>query len=328
MLTLPPFEYHAPTGLPEALRLLRDHPGDALVIAGGTDLIPNLKHRLYDAHHVIGLRQIEELQGLSEEADGALSLGALTSIAELARSPLIRERLPSLAQAASQIAGPQLREMGTLGGNLCLDTRCVYINQSHFWRQALGYCLKKDGSVCHVVAGGRRCVAAASNDTAPVLLSLGASVRLASADGERTVSLADFYLTDGIRNTVRRPDEILVAARIPAPAKGLRMGYAKLRLRAAIDFPALSVAVALLTSEGGLIERLSVVVSALAARPHALRGLDPLLGRRWGRDVADEIGLLAHKQCHPLSNINVDPEWRRELLPVYVRRAFEAAGAL
>jgi 4-hydroxybenzoyl-CoA reductase subunit beta len=328
MLTLPSFEHHAPTSLEEALRILADHPGDSMPMAGGTDLIPNLKHRLYDVRHVVSLKKLAELRGLREAPDGALTLGALTPIAELARSALVREKLPSLAQAASEIAGPQLREMGTLGGNLCLDTRCVYINQTHFWRKALGYCLKKDGTVCHVVAGGKNCVAAASNDTAPVLLSLGATVRLASPRGDRTLPLAELYLTDGIRNNARAPDEILVEATVPPRPAGLRAGYAKLRTRAAIDYPALSVAVALLVGSGDKVERLSVVVSALAARPHAVRGLDKLLGKRFGRTLVDEIGALAQKQCHPLTNINVDPEWRREVLPVYVRRAFQAAGAL
>ncbi|HUB09283.1 MAG TPA: FAD binding domain-containing protein [Myxococcales bacterium] len=327
MLTLPPFEHHAPRTLAEALRILGEHRGDALPMAGGTDLVPNLKHRLYDARHVVSLRGLPELRALREEADGTIVLGALTGIAELTRAPLVRAKLPSLVQAAAQVAGPQLREMGTLGGNLCLDTRCVYINQTHFWRQALGYCLKKDGTACHVVAGGKRCVAAASNDTAPVLLSLGARVKLASPRGERVLPLSELYVADGVRNTVREPDEILVEARVPPRPAGLAAGYAKLRVRAAIDYPALSVAVALLREEER-VTKLSVVVSALAARPHEVRGLDRFLGKRWGRGLADEIGAHAQKQCHPLTNINVDPDWRRQVLPVYVRRAFAAAGAL
>ncbi|MHB1843411.1 MAG: FAD binding domain-containing protein [Deltaproteobacteria bacterium] len=324
MLPLPPFELHAPTTLSEALRILQEHPGDALPMAGGTDLLPNLKHGLYDAGHVVGLRAIRELRGVRERPDGSISLGALTSIAELATNPVVRSRLPSLALAASQVAGPQLREMGTLGGNLCLDTRCVYVNQTHFWREALGFCLKKDGTACHVVAGGQRCVAAASNDTAPALWSLGARVRLASAAGERELPLSAFYVADGIRNTVRRPDEILVEAIVPRLSGELRMGFSKLRMRAAIDFPALSVGAAF-GLNGEVVSSLSVVVSALAARPHEVRGLERLIGRPFGPELVREVGLSAQKQCHPLTNINVDPEWRRAVLPVYVRKAFEAA---
>ncbi len=327
MLTLPVFEYHAPTSLAEALKLLAAHPGDSMPMAGGTDLLPNLKHRLYDVSHVVGLRGIDELRGTRVESDGAVVLGALTPIAELVKSDVVRTQLPSLAQAAALIAGPQLREMGTLGGNLCLDTRCVYVNQTHFWRAALGYCLKRDGTVCHVVKGGQSCVAAASNDTAPVLLSLGATVRLASARGTRELPLAELYTSDGVRNTVRARDELLVEARVPPRPPGLRAGYAKLRLRAAIDYPALSVAVAVATA-GEKVAHLSVVVGALAAQPRVVRGLERFHGHAWGRPLVDEIGALTQKQCHPLTNINVDPEWRREVLPVYVRRAFTAAGAL
>ncbi len=327
MLPLPPFTYHAPATLPEALSLLSEHGMDALPMAGGTDLLVNLKHRLYDARHVVGLRGLPELRGIREEPDGAVVLGALTPIAELTRNPLVRSRLPSLAAAAGAIAGPQLREMGTLGGNLCLDTRCVYVNQSRFWRQALGGCLKKDGTTCHVVPGGRNCVAAASCDTAPVLATLGARVNLASVAGEREVTVAALYVADGIRNHVRRPDELLVSVRVPPLPAGLVAGFAKLRMREAIDFPALSIAVALL-APGGRVERVAVTVGALAARPHAVAGLERFRGRIWGRDVADEIGALTRRQCHPLANINVDPEWRREVLAVHVRRAFAAAGAL
>src|SRR5438094_10628216 len=176
MLTLPPFEYHAPKTLDEAVTLLATHAGDVRVVAGGTDLIPNMKHRLFTPGHLVGLKSISDLAFVREEP-GALRLGAMLTIAELARNERVRALFPSLSQAAEQIAGPQLREMGTLGGNICLDTRCVYYNQTYFWRKALGFCLKKDGTVCHVVKAGKKCVAAASNDTAPVLMTLGARVR-------------------------------------------------------------------------------------------------------------------------------------------------------
>ena len=177
-----------PETVAEAIDALGKHPG-ARVLAGGTDIVPNLKYGMYDTQHLVALRGLsKELRYVRE--DGDLRLGALCTIDELASNETVRNRLPALADACSQIAGPQLRRMGTLGGNLCLDTRCVYINQSYFWRNALGFCLKKDGTVCHVVAGGQRCVAAASNDTAPVLLALGASVRIVSPRGQRDLATA------------------------------------------------------------------------------------------------------------------------------------------
>src|SRR5215469_13797965 len=228
MLTLPPFEYHAPTTLDEAISLLERFRGRVKVIAGGTDLLPNMKHRLFTPPHLVALREIEGLDSIGED-DGMIHLGAMSTIARLAEDPLVKSRLPSLADAASQIAGPQLREMGTLGGNLCLDTRCVYYNQTYFWRKALGFCLKKDGTVCHVVQGGQRCVAAASNDTVPVLMTLNARVRALGSNGLREIPIAELYVPDGIVNTVLAPEELVVEVRVPRPEGRLMAGYQKLR---------------------------------------------------------------------------------------------------
>jgi 4-hydroxybenzoyl-CoA reductase subunit beta len=324
VLTLPPFEYHAPGTVTEAVALLAAHRGNVKVIAGGTDLVPNMKHRLFTPGHVVGLRGIRGLDLIKEEA-GFIALGAMTTIAELARHPLVLRRLPSLASAAAQIAGPQLREMGTLGGNLCLDTRCVYYNQTYFRRQALGFCLKKDGTVCHVVKSGKKCVAAASNDTAPVLLTLGATVSVAGPRGIRELALSELYVPDGIVNMRLGADELLTEVRVPSPSPRLRAGYQKVRVRASIDYPALTVALAFETDASERLEKLSLVLSALGARPHSVGGLDALRGRPVDAALVSEVGRMAHKQCHPLTNINVDTGWRRQMIPVFVRRAFEQA---
>jgi 4-hydroxybenzoyl-CoA reductase subunit beta len=324
MLTLPPFEYHSPRTLDEAISLLSRFQGQVKVIAGGTDLLPNMKHRLFTPAHVVGLRGITGLDSISEEA-GTVRLGAMCTIAQLAEDPTVKARLPSLADAASQIAGPQLREMGTLGGNLCLDTRCVYYNQTYFWRNALGFCLKKDGTVCHVVQAGNRCVAAASNDTAPVLMTLNATVRLAGPKGVREVPVLHFYTPDGIRNTVLEPDELVIEARVKIPSARTLAGYQKLRVRASIDYPALTVAVAAELNDVEKLNWVRVAISALGARPHLTGGLEALTGRPLDAQTISAIGQIAHKQCHPLTNINVDPAWRREMIPVFVRRAFSQA---
>jgi 4-hydroxybenzoyl-CoA reductase subunit beta len=317
-MTLPAIEVLRPQSVAEAVEALRANPG-ARLLAGGTDIVPNLKYGMYDTQRLVALRGLsKELRYVRE--DGGLRLGALCTIDELAQSETVKSRVPALADACGQIAGPQLRRMGTLGGNLCLDTRCVYINQSHFWRSALGFCLKKDGTACHVVAGGKRCVAAASNDTAPVLLALDASVRIVSPRGERTVPLREFYSADGIHNTVLEPDDLLVEVLIPQGAFGKRQAFAKLRTRAAIDFPALNLAVAL-ELDGTVVKSISLAVSALAARPALIKGLGDLLGHKADARFAGELGRRAQKQCRPLTNIGVDPDWRRDLLPVLVRRA-------
>src|SRR2546423_7417312 len=289
MMTLPDLTVLRPASVAEAVEALRANPG-ARVLAGGTDIVPNLKYGMYDTQHLVALRGLSrELRYVRMEGDGEIRLGALCTVDELSRDPLVREKLPALADACSQIAGPQLRRMGTLGGNLCLDTRCVYVNQSHFWRSALGYCLKKDGTFCHVGAGGKRCVAAASNDTAPVLLALDAGVKIVSPRGERTMSLREFYLADGLHNTVLAPDELLTEVRIPAAAARRRQAFAKLRMRAAIDFPTLNLAVAL-ELDGHSVKSISLAVSALAARPALIKGLQDLHGHAADAIFAEELG--------------------------------------
>ena len=311
MMTLPPVEVLQPSSVDEAVKALAAHPG-ARVLAGGTDIVPNLKYGMYDTQHLVALRGLsKELRYVDFDNGSDLRIGALCTIDQLARDSRMP---PALADACAQIAGPQLRRMGTIGGNLCLDARCVYINQSYFWRNALGFCLKKDGSVCHVVAQGKRCVAAASNDTAPVLLALGASVKIASPRGPREVRLKDFYVADGVHNTVLQPDELLTEIRIPAAALSRRQAFAKLRTRAAIDFPSLNMAIALDATS------VSLAVGALAARPALIKGLDDLAGAKPDARLAEELARRAYKQCKPLTNIGVDPGWRREVLPVMVRR--------
>jgi 4-hydroxybenzoyl-CoA reductase subunit beta len=334
MLRLHEYRYHRPRELSEAVALLSEHQ-DAMAVAGGTDLMPNMKHRLFTPRHLVGLKGIRELQGIGYlDATGnpvaeddaravALGIGAGVTLSAVARDARVRRHFPSLAEAAGKVAGPQIRNQGTLGGNLCLDTRCTYYNQSFFWRQALGFCLKKDGEVCHVTKTGKKCVAAHSADTPPVLITLGAVAELASAGGTRTLRVEDFFVADGTWNQVRRPDEIVTRIRIPLPEPGTRMAYRKVRQRNSIDFPLLSIAAASRTGDDGTVTQLSLVVSALGSRPRVVTGLDKLIGAAPLRDVMDAVAQQAFKQCHPLENIIVDPDWRRAMVPVYVRRALE-----
>jgi 4-hydroxybenzoyl-CoA reductase subunit beta len=320
MLTLPEFEWARPRTLDETLSLLSDRPGETLVVAGGTDAVPNLKHRLHEPRTVVHIGGVRELHFVRDEADG-LHLGPLVTLAELARDPIVGRDFPSLAKAAGLVAGPQLRNMGTLGGNLCLDTRCTYYNQTYFWRSALGFCLKKEGTLCHVVPAGKRCVAAHSSDVAPVLISLGAEVEIAGRGARRTIAVDDFFVADGIHNNVLVPGEIVVDVRVPASARGMRCGYQKLRPRAAIDFPMLSVAFAARVTQGAC-EEARLVVSAIAARPRVIAGADALAkGRPLDEALAEALALAAHKQCHPLINVAYDHDYRREMVPVFVRRA-------
>jgi 4-hydroxybenzoyl-CoA reductase subunit beta len=212
--------------------------------------------------------------------------------------------------------------MGTLGGNVCLDTRCVYINQTRFWRSALGFCIKKDGDACHVTGTGKKCVAAASNDSAPVLMSLNAQVELVSARGTRLLSLDDFYVNDGLKNNALEPDEVLTRVRVPKPAQTRRMAYQKLRVRDSIDYPMLNMALAYDLSADGALSAPELVVSAIAARP---RRIKPLPEGTLDAALIEQFAERAFAAVRPLTNINGDVEWRREMVPVLVRRAFASA---
>jgi len=332
MLRLPRFTLEEPTEVSEAVALLAEHGEDAMVIAGGTDLLPNMKHGLFEPGVVVSLNHIEALRGVREEADGSLRIGATTTLVEMANSEVVRAKAPALAQAAGLVAGPQLRTMGTAGGNVMLDTRCQWYNQTHFWRKSLGYCLKKDGTVCHVVAGGRKCVAAASNDTAPTLMTLGATLVFESPRGTREVPIDDLWKADGIWNKKAERDEILTEIRVPAQAAGHRGAYGKLRDRGSIDYPLFGCAVRLDLDGDGAVADADVVCVALVARPlrikkvrEALEGTKP--GTEAFSEAAREVADLAHTQAKPMDNIPGDAEYRREVVPVYVRRTIEAAGA-
>lgn len=321
MLRLPPYRYHRPTTVAQAVSLLVEHAGDVMVVAGGTDLIPNMKHRLFTPGHLVALRRVDELRGIREQ-NGELVIGAMETLADISVHPLVRLHFPSLADAAAHVAGPQLRNRGTLGGNLCLDTRCTYYNQTEFWRRALGYCLKKDGTVCHVTRVGRKCVAAHSADTPPVLMTLGGVVEIHGPGGTRSLPVDDFFVADGIWNSRRELDEIVTRIRIPLPDEGFRASYLKLRQRNAIDFPLLTVALSARVDGRGMVDAIGGVVTALGSRPKRLSGWDRIaVGRALDDDVIAELAGRAEEQCHPLENIVVDADWRRAMVPVYVSRA-------
>jgi len=327
MLRLHPYEYHRPTTVAEALSLLSEHAGDAMPIAGGTDLVPNMKHGLFTPGHLVSLRAVDEMRGL-EVGSGGIRIGACETLDAIAGSPDLRAAAPALARAAGLVSGPQLRRMGTLGGNVCLDTRCTYYNQTRFWRKALGYCLKKDGELCHVVRGGTRCVAAHSADTPPVLMVLDAVLDIAGPDGRRSLGMDEFFTSDGVWNRVIAPDELVVAVRIPIPAEGTRAAFQKLRAREAIDFPLANLAVSVRRGSDGRVEALRMVVSAMGSYPRKVGRVEQAaVGNALDASVIDAIAEQTFRQCHPLDNLTVDKEWRRAMIPVLTRRALREIAA-
>ena len=322
MLILPTLELTRPSTIEEAVAALASAPGETRLLGGGTDLIPNLKQGLLAPRRLVSLRRIRALGTMIEEADGSLVIGAGTTLATIAAEPRILARYPALAEAAGLVASPQIRNLATLGGNLLLDTRCRWYNQSYFWRSALGFCLKKDGDVCHVVPKGRNCVATISADTPGPLLIYRAAVRLQSARGERTVPIDELFVQDGLRNTVLADDELLTAVVLPPPAARLRSAYAKVAVRQSIDFPILSAAVGLTQADDGRVDSLKVVIGAVASRPRVVTGLEPLLGAPLDDALCVAVADRAFAFCRPLSTMSIDAAWRRERIRTEVRRCF------
>jgi 4-hydroxybenzoyl-CoA reductase subunit beta len=319
MMRLPHFQYHAPRTVREAAELLAA-PGGAMLVAGGTDLLPNMKRRQQVPPALIGLRRVGELRGIrpggsvsGRPETGGLSIGAGVTLTELVRDSRVRESYGALWQAASQVATPHLRNMGTLGGNLCLDTRCNYYDQNYEWRKAIDFCLKKDGKICWVATGSPKCLAVSSTDTAPALLALGATVTLVSANATRQLAASDLYQNDGIHYLTRRRDEILTAIHIPS-MEGWRSVYWKLRRRGSFDFPVLSVAAAAKIGAGGVVESARIILGAVASRPiDAAAAGAALVGQRLTDDVIAHAAEEAARPAKPMDNTDFDLTWRKRV---------------
>jgi 4-hydroxybenzoyl-CoA reductase subunit beta len=309
MLRLPWFEFRAPRSLAEAAKILAGEGPQAMLIAGGTDLIPNMKRRHQTPKVLVSLRGVEELR----KSNGAL--GAGLTLTGLVNDRSLKERHRALWQAASLVATPHLRNMATLGGNLCLDTRCTYYNQSHEWRQAIDYCLKKDGETCWVATASKRCVAVSSTDTAPALIALGAKVKLASSRGEREVALADLYKNDGIDYLTRRADEILAEVSVPA---GWASSYWKLRRRGSFDFPVLGVAAAARLAKDGTVEEARIALGAAASRPFLVdKAGEFLKGKRLTDETIAEASTLVASRAKPMDNTDLDLYWRKDVASAF-----------
>ena len=266
MLRLPPFRYLAPNTIEQATNMLAQEGEQAMLVAGGTDLYPNMKRRQFTPQVLIGLRGISALQHISGSPEQGMRVGAGVTLTTLANHPVFLEHYAALASAAGSVSTPQLRNMGTIGGNVLLDTRCNYYNQTEFWRNSIDYCMKKDGEVCLVAPGSPRCWAISSADTAPVLVSLDAQVRLVSARGERVMPVRELFRDDGMKPYTRANDEILSEIILP-PADGWRSVYIKLRRRGSFDFPILGVAAALRFADDGTVADARLTLGAVASHP-------------------------------------------------------------
>ncbi len=327
MIRLPAFTYLLPRTLGDAARALAEHGTDAMLVAGGTDLFPNLKRRQFEPKVLVGLRGIRELAGVRGGAREGVTIGAATTLSAVAAHPEVAAHYGALATAAGLVSSPQLRNMGTLGGNVCVDTRCNYYNQSHEWRKAIGFCMKKDGDICLVAPGSPRCWAVSSSDTAPVLWSLGARARLVGAAGERTVPIEALYRDDGIAYLAKQPDEIVADLVLP-PADGWKSAYLKLRRRGSFDFPVLGVAVAL-RMDGPRVGAARIVLGAVASQPRpAPAAAAALLGERLTPELIARVADLAARPSKPLDNTDFTHPYRKRMTRVFVARALRALAGL
>jgi 4-hydroxybenzoyl-CoA reductase subunit beta len=327
MMRLPPFTYLAPRTVDAAATALAEHGADAMYVAGGTDLYPNMKRRQFEPKVLVGLRGIRELSGVRGSAREGLTIGAGTTLSAVAAHHEIAARYPALATAAGLVSSPQLRNTGTLGGNVCVDTRCNYYNQSYEWRRAVGFCMKKDGEICLVAPGSARCWAVSSSDTAPVLWSLGARVRLVGASGERTIPLAALYQDDGIAYLAKQPGEILTDIVLP-PSDGWRSAYLKLRRRGSFDFPVLGVAVAA-RLEGDVVREARIVLGAVASTPRpSAEAAAALAGARLTPDLIARVADLAAGPSKPLDNTDFTHPYRKKMTRVFVARALRSLAGV
>ncbi len=321
MLRLPPFRYLAPRTMEQATQLLAQEGEQAMLVAGGTDLYPNMKRRQFTPPVLIGLRGLAELKRVSGTPEQGMRLGAGVTLTTLAEHPVVLEHYHALATAAGSVSTPQLRNMGTIGGNLLLDTRCNYYNQTEFWRHSIDYCMKKDGDVCLVAPGSPRCWAISSADTAPVLVSLDAQARLVSARGERVLPVRELFRDDGMNPYTREVDEILSEIILP-PAGGWRSVYLKLRRRGSFDFPILGVAVALRFAADGAVAGARITLGAVASHPvEAPEAAKLLIGQRLMPELITEVATLAAKRSKPLDNADLTINYRKQVTPVFIRRA-------
>jgi 4-hydroxybenzoyl-CoA reductase subunit beta len=338
MMRAPDFRYHAARSVRDAARALRDGGADAMLIAGGTDLVPNMKRRQQTPSLLVGIRHLRELRRVRNGK--GLALGSAARLSEIAGDPRVLRGYAALARAAGLVATPQIRNMGTLGGNLCLDTRCTYYNQSAEWRRAINYCMKAPGAngghactsrtgdaICWVATSSKRCWAVSSTDTAPALIALGARATLVSVDGEREVPVEELYADDGMAYLTKRPDEILTVVRLAPASPAWRSTYRKLRRRGSFDFPVLSVAAAVRFGAGNAVSDARIVLGAVASRPVLVPASSSLRGRPLTDDAIEAVASEAAGCATPLDNTDLYYAWRKKMVRHSVAEALRELSA-
>ena len=327
MLRLPRLRYLRPRTVDEASEMAASNP-DSMFIAGGTDLVPNLKRRQFDVSTLVSLNTLPAGAAVDGDAKRGLDIRAGATLDELAAHPALDGSYRALAQACALVSTPQVRMMGTLGGNLLVDPRCNYYNQTYSWRKAVGFCLKKDGEICLVARSSPRCWAVSSSDSAPVALALDAQVTLRGAEGTRRIPAAHLYQDDGIDYTSKRRDEVMTAIHLPAVDGRMTSAYWKLRRRPSFDFPILGVAVAISWADG-VVRHARGALGAVGSQPVDVTALlRPLQGTRPDGEAIAAVAEAADKPSRPLDNTDLSHYWRKRMTKVYIERALREACGL
>lgn len=322
---LPAFQYLAPSTVSEACSLLSRFEGRVQLLAGGTDLLVSMKQKVKTPEYVVALKGIPDLSGIREDADG-MRIGALTRISAVEKSEAIGARFPILAEAARSVASPNLRNAGTLGGNICLDTRCCYYNKSSDFRDAMGPCLKCGGDVCHVSAKGKKCLAVSQGDTVPALIALGAKVTIQSDSETKTLPVEDLFRNDGRDYLALKAQEMITEIIIPNPKLNTGGSYRKARPRKATDFASASAAVSIVLVDG-ICEDVRIVLGSVGTRPLRVhKAEEALTGKKITSDLVEEAASYARDAAKPVANIlHVSPAYRRELAGALVKEATQEA---
>jgi 4-hydroxybenzoyl-CoA reductase subunit beta len=323
MMRLPKFEYRVPREIVEAVKIMAATGPEGQFVAGGTDLYPNMKRRQQMPKTVISVMRVPELNQISGNGKSGIRIGASVTLTDIVEHPLINRDYPVIAHAARTISTPILRNMGTIGGNLLLDTRCNYYDQNYEWRKGINFCLKKDGDVCWVAPGSSKCWAVQSSDLVPVMVAIGAKFRLASTLGERMIEAAGFYNDDGIDYLKKRSDELLVDIHLP-PVNGWRASYQKLRRRGAFDFPVLGVAayVQMENNGSGRVKDARIVLGGIAPSPlDIIDAGDALRGHLLNQESIQAAAEAAYVRARPLDNTDFVMNWRKQMARQYTIRA-------
>jgi 4-hydroxybenzoyl-CoA reductase subunit beta len=323
MMRLPKFDYRTPREIAEAVKIMAGSGPEGQFVAGGTDLYPNMKRRQQTPRTVISVMRVPELNQITGDGRSGIRIGASVTLTDIVEHPLINRDYPVIAHAARTISTPILRNMGTIGGNLLLDTRCNYYDQNYEWRKGINFCLKKDGDVCWVAPGSSKCWAVQSSDLVPVMVAIGAKFRLASTLGERMIDAAGFYNDDGIDYLKKRPDELLVDIHLP-PTNGWRASYQKLRRRGAFDFPVLGVAAWVNMDHAGSVKDARVILGGIAPAPLEVKEAGAaLIGQPLDSEHIHAAAEAAYIKARPLDNTDFVMNWRKQMTRQYTLRALQ-----